>query len=72
MFPARALVKRWIFSSHLNHGVYFKVKSHVPRVKQSLLVDVNVKAPRNKRPLLIVETDNTKVQGIKDITSLMR
>lgn len=72
VFPARALVKRWIFSPHLNHGVYLKVKSHVPRVKQSLLVDVNVKAPRNKRPLLIVETDDTKVQGIKDITSLMR
>ena len=72
VFPASALVKKWIFSPHLNHGVYFKMKSHVPRMKQSLSVEVNVKAPRKKRPLLIVETDNTKVQGIRDITSLMR
>ena len=73
VFPAHALVKKWLFSPSLNHGIYFMLKSHDPDVNfVSLTVTADPKVPRNKRPLLVVQTYSNKVQGIEDIPSLMR
>ena len=73
VFPVRALVKRWLFSPSWNHGIYFRLKSHSPDANfVSLTVMAGLKAPRNHRPLLVVQTYSKKAQGIEDIPFLMR
>lgn len=62
VFPVLDLVKRWIHSPPLNHGVYIRLHSNHLEDEDSLQVmidsriDSTSEAQDNCRPLLVVET----------------
>ncbi|PFX24704.1 hypothetical protein AWC38_SpisGene10708 [Stylophora pistillata] len=57
LFPARSLMKRWISSPHLNHGVYIRLQGDQAMNEASLRVIFNAtSAGKDGRPLLMVRT----------------
>lgn len=57
LFPARSLMKRWISSPHLNHGVYIRLQGDLTMNEASLRVIFNAtSAGKDGRPLLMVRT----------------
>ncbi|XP_078353169.1 protein decapentaplegic-like isoform X2 [Oculina patagonica] len=59
VFPVLDLVKRWIHSPHLNHGVYIKLLSNRLEDGDSLQVMIDSTGEaRDSRPLLVVETQS--------------
>ncbi|XP_078375430.1 protein decapentaplegic-like [Oculina patagonica] len=58
-FPVLDLVKRWIHSPPLNHGVYIKLHSNHLEDEDSLQVMIDSTGEaRDNRPLLVVETQS--------------
>ena len=57
VFPVLDLVKRWIHSPRLNHGVYIRLHSNHLQDEESLKVMIDSTGEaKDNRPLLVVET----------------
>lgn len=73
MLPAGALVKRWLVSRRLSHGVYFRLISDNPHTETSVrAVTGDSTGARTNAPLLLVQTNSTKGQLSEEIASLTR
>ena len=72
VFPVLDLVKRWIHSPRLNHGVYIRLQSNYPEYEASVNVMVpSTGAATDNRPLLVVQTQ-TKPQKVDALLTLAR
>lgn len=69
VFPVLDLVKKWIHSPRLNHGVYIRLQSNNPVFVNGMNASAGIE--RHNQPLLVVQTQ-TKPQKVDKLFISLR